>query len=93
MFVPKPMATLGHIRGRGPKTAQAGFGRGRSEAETVSEQIPSGGEKVPRGTESRLLSAKVDQKDGDISRRDTRDAGGLRNGRRAIALEFLATLD
>ena len=39
------------------------------------------------------LSAKVDKKDRDICRGDTRDARGLGDGRRAIALEFLATLD
>ena len=39
------------------------------------------------------LSTKVDKKDRDISRRDARDTGGLGNGGRAIALEFLTTLD
>ena len=96
MFVPKPMATLGHIRGRGPKTAQAGIGRGRSEAETVSEQIPSGGENVLRGTKTarrQPLSSEVDQEDGDVGGGDAGDAGGLGDGGGAVALQFLAAFN
>lgn len=38
------------------------------------------------------LSAEINEENGDISRRNTRDVRGLGDGGRAIALEFLATL-
>ena len=90
MLFLKPMATLGHIRGRGPKTALAGFGRGRSEAEAVSEIIPSTGYLFHVEQTS---STKVDEKDGDVGGGDAGDAGGLGDSRWPIAHQFLAAFD
>ena len=45
---------------------------------------------VLRGT---FLSSEIDQQHGDICRRNSRNSGCLRDGRRSVSFEFLSTLD
>ena len=43
--------------------------------------------------EQSLLSSEINQQNSNISRGDARDSGGLSDGRRLIALEFLTAFD
>ncbi len=95
----KPIATFGHKRGMGPNTAQAGSERCRSDVETISTIISSAGEKFhveqkPEACSANYkLTPEIDKKDGNVSRGDAGNTGGLGDGGGAIALQFLAAFD
>ena len=83
----------------GVSTPNTSRGRGRSEEKTVSAIISSAGgrfhveQKPETSSGKHQLAPKIDEKDGNISRGDARNAGGLGDGGGAIALQFLATFN
>ena len=77
-----PSETCGHPRPHKREGPAACGGRGRSEAETVSNRIPSPG--LLFYVEQ--LTPEIDEEDGDVGGGDTGDAGGLGDGFGLVAL-------